>query len=277
VSVVIPVFNRDAYIGFAISSVLNQSFQDFEIVVVDDGSKNGEVICQTLSKFDDPRVKYFRKTNGGVASAINFGISKMSGSYFCWLSDDDLLNPHHLSIGVKFLLTQNSPVIHFSNWEFIDSHGKLIFISNASEQLNYLVTDLGPIERGLVSAISAMIPISVFEVIGTFDERLKYTQDYDFFLRAASFGISWNFSSYVAASIRLHDGQMSHFKESNCEEDEFWSKLANIGADQILVKYKESEIKDRLIAFRDSLQIGEHFSGVAELDRVLKSRYRRNC
>jgi glycosyltransferase involved in cell wall biosynthesis len=274
VSVVIPVFNRTSYIGFAISSVLKQTFQDFEIIVVDDGSKNEDEICLALSKFDDSRIKYIRKANGGVASAINYGIRRMRGSYFCWLSDDDLFHPLHLAIGVKYLLTQNTPTIHFSNWSFIDSQGDLMYVANASQQLDYLVTDLGPIERGLISAISTMIPISVFEAIGTFDERLKYTQDYDFFLRAAISGIAWNFSSYVAASIRLHDGQMTHFKDSNVEEDEFWSRVASTGADQILVKYREAEIKNRLISFRDSLQLGEHFAGVTCLDDVLKSRYR---
>ncbi len=90
VSIIIPVYNGANYVEEAIKSALAQTYKKIEVVVINDGStdKTEEIVKKYLKK-----VRYYKKTNGGVATALNFGISKARGSYISWLSHDDLYYP----------------------------------------------------------------------------------------------------------------------------------------------------------------------------------------
>ena len=92
VSIVIPVYNGANYLRQAIESALGQTWENCEILVVNDGSDDGGDTEQAALEFKD-RIRYFRKENGGVASALNYGIQRMQGEYFSWLSHDDWYYP----------------------------------------------------------------------------------------------------------------------------------------------------------------------------------------
>jgi len=83
VSIIVPVYNGSKYIRAAIDSALSQTYRNFELIVIDDGSVDDT--RQIVESYGD-RLQYFWKPNGGVASALNLGIEKMSGAYFSWLS-----------------------------------------------------------------------------------------------------------------------------------------------------------------------------------------------
>lgn len=93
-SVVIPSYNRSGMTADAVNSVLSQTFRDFEIIVVDDGSTDDTE--EALRRFSD-RITYHKQKNAGVASARNKGISLSSGSYICYLDSDDLWHPDKLA------------------------------------------------------------------------------------------------------------------------------------------------------------------------------------
>lgn len=88
VSIVIPVFNGSDYLDKAIQSALNQSYQNVEIIVVNDGSNDGGKTAEIAKSYGD-NIRYIEKENGGVSSALNRGIEAMTGEYFSWLSHDD--------------------------------------------------------------------------------------------------------------------------------------------------------------------------------------------
>src|SRR5688500_7147825 len=89
VSIIIPVYNGANYLHEAIKSALAQTYQNLEVIVINDGSTDMGATEKIAQSFGD-KIRYFHKENGGVASALNFGIQKMTGSYFSWLSHDDL-------------------------------------------------------------------------------------------------------------------------------------------------------------------------------------------
>lgn len=96
ISVIVPVYKVEKYIGECINSILAQTFKDFEMILVDDGSpdKSGE-ICDSYAKKDN-RIKVFHKKNGGVSSARNFGIDKAVGEWLCFIDSDDTILPTYL-------------------------------------------------------------------------------------------------------------------------------------------------------------------------------------
>lgn len=110
-SVVIPVYNRSDLVANAIESVLCQSLQDFEILVVDDGSTDD--IASAILRFNDSRIKLLRQSNAGASAARNAGMDIASGRYTAFLDSDDLFLPHHLET-MKMLLDQSSEVAAYS-------------------------------------------------------------------------------------------------------------------------------------------------------------------
>ena len=88
VSIIIPVYNGANYLKEAIDCALNQSYQNLEVIVVNDGSCDEGATRSVALSYGD-RIRYFEKENGGVSSALNLGIREMRGEYFSWLSHDD--------------------------------------------------------------------------------------------------------------------------------------------------------------------------------------------
>jgi glycosyltransferase involved in cell wall biosynthesis len=96
ISVIIPTYNRSILVKEAVESVLAQTFKDFEVVVVDDGSTDGT--RSVIKAVDDAKVKYYYKENGGVSTARNLGLQKAKGHYVCFLDSDDLWPDNFLEV-----------------------------------------------------------------------------------------------------------------------------------------------------------------------------------
>ena len=98
ISVLIPVYNGSNYLEEALESVLEQTYSNYEIIVVNDGSNDEGKTKKIALKYEN-KIRYFEKENGGVASALNYGISKANGDYISWLSHDDIYNENKLKTG----------------------------------------------------------------------------------------------------------------------------------------------------------------------------------
>ena len=102
-SVIIPLYNKANFVGATIESILNQTFNDFEIVVVNDGSTDNSL--DVVNEISDPRIRIFTKENGGVSVARNFGIEKSQNEYIAFLDADDLWLPDYLET-IKDMIEQ---------------------------------------------------------------------------------------------------------------------------------------------------------------------------
>lgn len=126
VSVIMPVYNSEKYLETTIKSVLNQEFDEFELILVDDGSKDksGE-ICDEFAD-SDPRVKVIHKSNGGICSARNCGLAAAEGEYIAFCDNDDLYLPGLLADNYKLAKKYNADVVRYSRIYRTIKDGKII-------------------------------------------------------------------------------------------------------------------------------------------------------
>ncbi len=104
VTIVIPVYNGEKYVKFAIDSAINQTYKNLEVLVVDDGSTDA---TEKIAKSYGDKIRYIKKKNGGVSSALNLAIKKMTGEYFSWLSHDDVYEPNKVECEINYLKKNN--------------------------------------------------------------------------------------------------------------------------------------------------------------------------
>jgi glycosyltransferase involved in cell wall biosynthesis len=184
VSIVIPVYNGGRYLSEAINSALGQTYENVEVVVVNDGSEDGGK-TETVARAYGERIRYFRKENGGVASALNFGIEKMEGEYFSWLSHDDVYYSHKVERQVDFLRTSpNKKVVLYADYECIDEKSRhLAFVQANHKELSK--KPLYSVLRGNINGCSTLVPKEILRAMGGFDRRFKTTQDYHLWFRIA--------------------------------------------------------------------------------------------
>lgn len=123
VSVIVPVYNVEKYIKRSINSILVQTYDNLEVLLVDDGSNDRSgTICDEYA-IVDPRIRVFHKTNGGQGSARNLALDKMKGNYVFFLDSDDYLEPECIRVLVKLLESRNLDIA-VSNYNFINELGK---------------------------------------------------------------------------------------------------------------------------------------------------------
>lgn len=182
VSIIIPVYNGSNFLSQAIDSALAQTYKNIEIIVINDGSNdNGETEKIALSYGN--KIRYFEKKNGGVATALNFGIKKMKGEYFSWLSHDDLYYPEKVEIQMNELAKHyNKSTIVYSDFNMLSEKTKKVTscVIGCEYNINLLTNSVFPIIQGTLNFCTMLIHKSHFERVGLFDEELITTQDYDF-------------------------------------------------------------------------------------------------
>lgn len=177
VSIVIPVYNGADYVGEAIESALLQTYTKVEILVVNDGSKDEGATAAIARSYGD-RIRYFEKPNGGVATALNYGIERMNGEYFSWLSHDDLYLPSKLSRQVDLLETLvDREVVLYSDYQLIDERSRVTSVVRLDHEM-LAAKPLYSVLRGSIHGCSTLVPRSAFEKFGVFNPELATTQDY---------------------------------------------------------------------------------------------------
>ena len=108
ISVIVPVYNVELYLAECINSILKQSFSNFELLLIDDGSTDhSSLICQEYV-LKDSRIKYYKKSNGGLSDARNYGIKKSIGKYITFIDSDDYIDENYLKILFDSLISNNA-------------------------------------------------------------------------------------------------------------------------------------------------------------------------
>lgn len=178
VSIIIPTCNRANYLAEALNSVQSQTYNDFELIVVDDGSTDDteEIIKKTSQK-----IKYFYQENKGVSAARNKGILNSSGEFISFLDSDDLWEKRKLEKQVDFFNENREAKICYTDEIWIRKGMRVNQMKKHAKHSGGIFEMSLPL--CIISASSVMIKREVFNKVGLFDESLQVCEDYDLWLR----------------------------------------------------------------------------------------------
>ncbi|WP_242085694.1 glycosyltransferase family 2 protein [Aestuariivivens sediminis] len=263
-SIVIPLFNKVDYICDTLTSVLNQSFQDFEVIIVNDGSTDGSI--DIVKSFKDPRIKIYEQENQGASVARNYGIEQAESDFIALIDADDIWYKNHLSALKHVIKSFPEAGLFCTNYEVKRSKD---LITPAAFNFKF---DKDPllIENFFEASLITFIPTSSsvaflkyhFNEIGGYHEALRSGQDIDLWIRM---GLRYKvaFNPEITMLYNWYDhGSLS---KSNYNSDRY----------HLINAYKEEETKH--ISFKKYLDINRYALAIRcilndehELYRTLK-------
>lgn len=208
ISVVMPCYNEDKYVSLAIKSILQQTFQHFEFIIINDGSTDKS--HNEIKSFSDKRIHYINmRTNSGNYPARNIGMKIAKGKYICVMDADDIAFPDRLIIQYKYLERHLYIAGIGSCGELIDEEGRLINPKltrptvSCAQFKTFLLLD------NLVLHPSLMFRASILKNHHLFyNEQYIYSSDFDFVVRCASLFPLCNIEN-ILIKYRLHEGQIT--------------------------------------------------------------------
>ncbi len=236
VSVIIPTHNRVDLLPRAINSVLNQTFQDFELIIVDDGSTdNTKQVVEEFQK-KDKRIKYIWQENfGGTSKTYNTGLKQVKGDFIAFLEHDDEWLPQKLEKQLKVLenLSNNAGLIACEGY-LIDGKGSNKGVYKFVYEKPFITKNefylfFEKWQMFLLSLSTVLIKTEVIKKIGLFDEKLKTTADIDFYFRVLK-----NFDFYFLKEPLINYS----VSQESLSRKQFWLKSMP-EYKYLLEKYKE--------------------------------------
>jgi len=191
VTVIMPAYNHEQYVGEAIESVLNQTFSDFELIIINDGSTDGT--AAKIQSYDDPRIRYYEQENKDAYNVLNRGLGLARGRYVSIINSDDLYAAERLSFLVDCMQQSNCNFI-ITDVELIGDDSLLIedqdhWFHQWFERLKAIFGQSGSVQSALLSGNLAVSSSNFFfdrdavVKIGLF-RQYRYAHDYDYALRA---------------------------------------------------------------------------------------------
>ena len=193
ISIVLPTYERHNTLRRAISSVLSQNYNYFELIIIDDSKTNK--ISKIVNKFNDDRIRYVHTKMGkrGVSAARNHGIELSSYKLLAFIDDDDVWRKEKLNVQVRKLRSikkvrgiNKNKIIYATQYEFVYLNGKRTIIPNINDDV--IVSFKEIIHTNIVGMSSVLIKKSVFKKIGYFDNDFRRFNDWEMWLRASSNG-----------------------------------------------------------------------------------------
>lgn len=178
VSVIMPVYNESEYVRNAVESILNQSFRDFEFIIIDDGSTDNTL--DIIKNYKDDRIIVFESNHQGIVAQLNYGISRAKYQFIARMDGDDISHPHRLEKQVLFIHKNSDIDMVGTNVIYINNYGRSVIKKEFPENSNsieYMMPILCSICHPTI-----MIKKEVIIEMGGYS-NIKYVEDYDLFLR----------------------------------------------------------------------------------------------
>lgn len=209
VSIIIPCYNHEKYVLSAIDGIINQDYPNIELIIIDDGSKDGS-IAMIKQKIDECRKRFIRfefrhRPNKGLSATLNEALAWCQGKYVSFIASDDIMLSHKTSVQVDYL--QKNPHISSlsANVQFIDDNGSILG-STHQPQKEYDFNEI--LVHNSLLAPTQIHHLSAVRDVGGFDENIMI-EDWYLWLKLLDHGYRIMFLQDILASYRRHDNNMS--------------------------------------------------------------------
>ena len=207
ITCIVPCFKQAHFLPFALSSVESQTFQDWECLIVNDGSPDETHAIANEWVRRDSRFRYIEKTNGGLSSARNAGINVARGELVHFLDADDFIAPNFFELAAKVLTEQPDVALTYGGWFMVDSSGAHL---SRGEVPNYGHDSFHfMLERCLCPCHAIITRLSLIKKTGKFDESLKAAEDWNMWLGIAAINPKFVRIDSDVAYYRQHIQSMS--------------------------------------------------------------------
>ena len=233
ISIIVPIYNTDCYLRQCLDSIINQSYKNFEVLLVNDGSvDDSAMICKEFAE-KDSRIRYFEKENGGVSSARNLGLKNVKGNYITFVDSDDWIEENYLEV-LYNALKENEVDVAISTHKDFNMDDNLYYLPFYSEEQLHtldigkvsrdefleLFPELSSLNHDFNCAVSKLFKADVVKNL-LFDESINYGEDLDFF-----FNLYLNVSSiyYVNQPTYIYR-QHQTSASNNCLESHAISEI----------------------------------------------------
>jgi glycosyltransferase involved in cell wall biosynthesis len=273
VSVIMPVYNYEKYVEEAIESILDQTFRDFEFIIINDGSTDGTATILARYQQMDSRIQVYRQEHQGIAAARNKGYSFAKGKYVAEMDADDVSFPSRLATEVEYLEKHPEIGVVGTLAKWIDRNGAY---------LNYYYPMFTPTLPGAIRwcfmfenclvHVSVMIRYEILAQLG-FCRELQSTEDYDLLVRASSITKIATLP-YVLMYCRLHDMNSTKFYFQQMRQNTV--KIMQSQINQLLGSYVCEEKVYLLVHIGDTLsleKLEQTFNLIIQLYRTYLKRY----
>lgn len=281
ISIVVPVYNAEKYLEQCLNSIQNQTYKNFEVILVNDGSMDhSESICMDFVKVDT-RFKYFTKENGGASSARNFGLDNVTGDYITFIDADDWVDENHLEVLINNIKENNSDMAvssikkfdNVSNFEFrvYSKQEKYLLNYNKLNREEFLVIlpKLIHASNSYKIAVSKLFKKELVTDV-RFDESIIYGEDLDFFFKLYNKVNSISYVDEVTYIYRLHDERSSskfgqlHMEQELAIYKKMYERIEELGLPTIhyvntlrnLLDYRKDYLENRVL-FNEYLEFLE--------------------
>lgn len=242
-SFVIPTYNRSALLRNTLESLLHQSYQEFEIIVVDDGGTDDTE--GMIASLHSPKIKYYKKINGERGAARNYGAARAAGDYINYFDSDDLAYPNHLSTAIRIIEAKDRPAIFHLNYDFRKPDGTLH--KEAAVQLDMANEAL--IEKNFLSCNGVFLRKDIaLQFPFPEDRKMAVSEDWALWLQlAARFPVYCD--KEVTSAVIMHDQRSIHDWDTDKIVQRDTLLIDYLMADQVFTKQYAS-VLDRFIADR---------------------------
>ena len=274
VTIVLPAYNASKYLTETINSVISQTYQDFELLVIDDGSTDNTTDIDRDFCQRDSRIRLISQENQGVSVARNTGIKMARGEFIAFLDSDDLWLPNKLTMHVEHLQTNPELGLSFARVEFVTFDGKSTGKYSNPRMVNISAKDLYE-ENTAVTPSNAVISCTALVQVGGFDGVLSGAADAELFLRVKCHGWQVEGIDKVLVLYRTSLGGMSS-QLYKMEED--WNRLTQkvqvYAPELIKLNYKQAKaMLLRYLARRTlRLELSSEL-GISFMNRALQSEW----
>lgn len=203
ISVILPVYNASRFLAEAIESILSQTFTDFELIIINDGSTDDS---QTIiDQFTDKRIRVFQKPNTGLIHTLNLGVSYSRANWIARMDADDISSPIRFEEQIKYI--KDEVAVIGSQAFFIDENGKVYGNTKLPVTHNEILSKLINQVSNIIHP-SVIINKKMLEKVGGYDSKMQVAEDYDLWLRISNIGTIINVNENLL-SLRKHGNNIS--------------------------------------------------------------------